>query len=182
MQYSGRDIDTLEPEIDKTVLELVDLVRTKYHARPLDLSKISICFTLDVLTRIAFGNSIGNLKADEDVYGFSPALTTLLPIAELGQNHLFFYNLLQLLQKVITPPEDVGFGKFAAIARDCVKERFGPEAKKREKNDMLVSVLCQPRSQRRTSSMMVERAKGPRLPRELPHADVSHRVTSSRRG
>ena len=49
-QYNGRDIDTLEPDIDVRVTEMIDLIRTKYSDTVVDIAAVTRYFTLDVLS------------------------------------------------------------------------------------------------------------------------------------
>jgi hypothetical protein len=60
-QYSGKEIDTLESDIDERVLELVALVKS-YNSAPMDFAHIAQFFTLDVLSQLAFGDKFGYSK------------------------------------------------------------------------------------------------------------------------
>lgn len=63
-QYSGKEIDTLESDIDERVLELIALVKS-YNSAPLDFAHIAQFFTLDVLSQLAFGDKFGYSKVPE---------------------------------------------------------------------------------------------------------------------
>ena len=75
--YSGRDIPALEPGIDDQVRALLALIRTKYLSDPAtgvtrlaDLGRLANLFTMDVISRVGFGEELGHLKTDSDVTGF----------------------------------------------------------------------------------------------------------------
>ena len=64
----------MERNIDKHVLNLIDLIERKYLSvdsvvKPLDLALTAQYFTLDVISNLAFGKAFGDLTRDEDVYG-----------------------------------------------------------------------------------------------------------------
>jgi len=72
--YSGKEIPSLESDIDEEIMSLKLLIREKYLARPMDLGKTAQYFTLDAITKIAFGKAWGFLKKDGDVRGFMQTL------------------------------------------------------------------------------------------------------------
>ena len=50
------------------------------------MARLSQFFTLDVLTRIAFGAPFGYLIRNEDVYHYIKEITSFLSILELASN------------------------------------------------------------------------------------------------
>jgi hypothetical protein len=83
--YNGREIGAeLEPAIDEQVQQLIDLLRRKYAVPGekqllLDLGKTSEFFTMDVITRLAFGQEFGYLKEEKDHYNFLEGVHDLWP-------------------------------------------------------------------------------------------------------
>lgn len=73
--YSGREVPSLERDIDGQVDEVKALIRRKYLSKgdetwPMDFARVANYFTLDSLTKIAYGNEFGYLPADRDVNGY----------------------------------------------------------------------------------------------------------------
>lgn len=64
LQYQGRDIDTLEPDIDARIGDFIQLIKNTYDRKPFDITKQAQYFTLDVLSTVAFGAPFGFLKAN----------------------------------------------------------------------------------------------------------------------
>jgi hypothetical protein len=62
--YAGRDVPTLEGDINEQLESLKRLIRGKYlsapgESRPIDFSQAVLYFTLDSLTKIAYGKECG---------------------------------------------------------------------------------------------------------------------------
>jgi hypothetical protein len=73
--YSGKDVPMLEADIDSQVENLKALIRRKYLStgqttRPVDFARVANYFTLDSLTKIAYGNEFGYLATDSDMNGY----------------------------------------------------------------------------------------------------------------
>ena len=63
---------------------MVDLIERKYlssgsHLRPLDFGRITQYMTLDVITKIAYGEAFGYLAQDEDVHQYIQTTEELVP-------------------------------------------------------------------------------------------------------
>ena len=138
-QYNGRDIDTLEPDIDARVVDMIDLIRTKYSNTVVDMSIITRYFTLDVLSTIAFGRPFGFMAANEDLWDYDKLTTQAMMVLEWVVHHRTFRWIFQssLVQYLGAPkPTDKrGMGPMLGFARQAVAERFGPDPK--VKKDML---------------------------------------------
>lgn len=94
--YSGRETPDLEVGVDAQTRNLISLLRNKYAgvkkgdssslqtsanlAPLLDLGKTSTYYTLDVITRLAFGSPFGYLKDEFDHYGFLANVHALWPL------------------------------------------------------------------------------------------------------
>ena len=137
-QYSGKEIDTLESDIDERVCELVALVK-KYGGKPVDFARIAQFFTLDVLSQLAFGDKFGYMEADKDLYDYNKTAAQFMPILEWVLILPSFNWLLSSapMQALAAPKgtDSIGQGKIIGIAQNAVAERYGPDAK--VKRDML---------------------------------------------
>lgn len=78
--YSGRETDAMEPIVDGIVNMLMEYVRKKGRSeeRAFDLARVSIYFTMDIITRVAFGKELGFLSSDSDVYNMLGETRTLV--------------------------------------------------------------------------------------------------------
>ncbi|KPI40708.1 Pisatin demethylase [Cyphellophora attinorum] len=125
--YTGRDLE-LEAGIDTTILELIALISNSYSRRPLDLSQVTRYFALDTLSRLLYSESFGNLKADKDVFQFGDSVASMLPIAELIQNHEWIFKVVTspVLRKLLNSKaaNEIGANKIVSLAREHVRERF----------------------------------------------------------
>lgn len=73
--YSGRDVPTLEADVNEQLVRLKNLIRTKYlstdkETRPFDFAHTSNYFALDALSTFAYGEAFGFLEQDTDVGEF----------------------------------------------------------------------------------------------------------------
>lgn len=84
--YGGRETVAMEPIVDELVEALIRHVREKARLGQdddddgrepvtVDLAPISTYFTMDVITRVAFGKELGFLRTDSDVSGVLAELT-----------------------------------------------------------------------------------------------------------
>ncbi|THC89223.1 hypothetical protein EYZ11_011329 [Aspergillus tanneri] len=83
--FAGKENDSLESDIDSQIMELVTLLRCKYlstdtYTKLADLGDIIIYFAMDAVSKIAYGESFGYLRRDEDVHKY---LTTFRQAAKL---------------------------------------------------------------------------------------------------
>jgi len=74
-KYSGRDIVGLEGKIDANIAALVGLIGGSYLSAPtetkaFDLAQKIQYFTADSIGDIAFGEPIGFLRTDTDMYDY----------------------------------------------------------------------------------------------------------------
>ena len=96
--------------------------------KPVDFAELAQLFTLDVLSKVAFGKCFGMLAARSDIFGYSKASEDFLPISELMANHRFFRWLVgsSIVQKIAAPKDTdkVGLGRIVKFARERVEERF----------------------------------------------------------
>jgi len=139
LQYNGRDIATLEPDVDARIEDLVDLIRNKYSGDVMDLAEIMRYFTLDVLSTVAFGRPFGFMAANSDLWDYGKTNAAFMPIFALQANHGWLRRVFAspFMQSVAAPKvtDTMGIGPALAFARKAVAERYGPDAKPRK--DML---------------------------------------------
>jgi hypothetical protein len=72
--YSGKDVPTIESDIDGQIVSFKNLIRRNYISngkttKPMDLSKIQY-FTLDVITKVGYGEEWGFMNTDSDINSF----------------------------------------------------------------------------------------------------------------
>ncbi|KIW94721.1 uncharacterized protein Z519_04698 [Cladophialophora bantiana CBS 173.52] len=147
--YSGKEVDTLESDIDENLQRLLALIKREYNGKPLDMSLLASFFTLDVLSQIAFGDAFGFITANEDLYNFNKIANQFFKVIELIVNHDTLRKLIQSrpMQKLLAPKgtDEFGQGRIIGIAQKAVAERYRPDAK--IKRDMLghfiAKGLCQ---------------------------------------
>lgn len=120
--YSGRETPDLEEGINSVLKTLLDVLEKRYATVTagspvpplLDLGYTSNYFTLDVITRLAFGKEFGYLMDEKDHYGFLRSLHDLWPqmstCADIPwiRNTLFSPLFLKLLGP--KPTDKSGFG------------------------------------------------------------------------
>jgi cytochrome P450 len=144
--YTGKDVHSLESDIDDRVMNLVGLVEREYIDKDqfMDFAKLAQYFTLDNLTQIAFGHPFGFLTKNEDLFSYNASSTAYFPIMELGCKIPFIHKILTspLMQATAAPKPDekIGFGAIVDLTQKVVAERFGPEPKHRQ--DMLGSFVA----------------------------------------
>lgn len=79
-QYSGKEVDHLEPKVDSSVQNLVRLLDAYVRdGRPFDLARKIHFFALDVISELAFGEPFGDLTTDSDVHSLVTDIETYLP-------------------------------------------------------------------------------------------------------
>lgn len=86
--YSGREIPTLERDIDGQIANLKEYIRTRYLSgpagtKPMDFASASQYFALDTISTVAFGKEFGFLEADADIHGYVHAMDIFSPVATL---------------------------------------------------------------------------------------------------
>ncbi|KAI1282959.1 cytochrome P450 [Xylaria sp. FL0933] len=146
--YSGKDVPTLELDVDEQLGKLVSLIKRKYISspteyRPLDLGLAAIFFAVDSISSISFGKAFGNLEEGVDLHEFedfakasSKKGSTFSEIPWLGS--IFFYPpILRLVGPKMTDKK--GLGAFMRFASELLEKRLGPSAK--DQKDMLGSFI-----------------------------------------
>lgn len=147
--YSGKENLHMEQDVDEKLLQFFDLVSSKYVAKPeqgvyriMDLSRTTSFFTLDVISKIAFGHTFGFLDNDEDPFGYLANLSQFLPAIMVFGVYTELTNILRvpLIKSALPKSTDKrGLGRVMGFARERVQERFGHKPVVRQ--DMLNSFI-----------------------------------------
>ncbi|TDZ65208.1 Cytochrome P450 monooxygenase lolP1 [Colletotrichum trifolii] len=156
--YLGKDIPGLEASIDDGIAELISLIRQKYTSTsvsnvpvangpakqtPVDFGRLANYYAMDARSRMSFGQPLGLLQKDEDVFG-------LIKMSNLAIDYIQFFTDIPTLQhisnsdtilRLIGPKstDKSGFGKIMGLAEEHVATRFGPDAQ--DEPDLLGSFL-----------------------------------------
>jgi cytochrome P450 len=145
--YSGKENLHMEDDVDYRLLQLFDLMESKYVSsendyRPVDISRLYSYFTLDVISSIAFGQEFGFLKNDDDPFGYIDNLQEFLPAIIVFGAYPELQKILRLpLLKHVMPKstDKRGLGRVMGFAKERVDERFGDKPIVR--HDMLGSFI-----------------------------------------
>jgi len=120
--YSGRDTPDLEVGVNELVNTLISTIGSRYATSTpsapvpplLDMGKVSCYFTLDVITRLAFGKEFGYLDEEKDHYGFLGSLHDLWPqmstCADVPWIRKFLFSPTFLALAGPKPTDKAGFG------------------------------------------------------------------------
>ncbi|KAI3545263.1 cytochrome P450 [Colletotrichum abscissum] len=142
--YAGKENLALEDGINSQVAGFVDLIKRKYvttddEVRPMDLGKTTQYFTLDVITRVAYGKEFGYLATDSDVHDYISTTEAAIPLLQLCSEvpWLASFMFSKPVLGAVGPKhtDKSGLGKLMGVAKEVVGRRFGTDAK--EEPDML---------------------------------------------
>lgn len=121
--YSGKENPDLEAGIDAQLANVVDYIRRSYlttgdELRPLDFALMTQYFTLDAITRLAYGKEFGHLATDSDAFAYIRTLRENSPTIQLRSDVPWMTELLTNPQvsKVMAPKatDRTGLGKLIA--------------------------------------------------------------------
>ncbi|KAK1623773.1 cytochrome P450 [Colletotrichum phormii] len=142
--YAGKENLALEDDINSQVANFVDLIRRKYvttndEVRPMDLGRTAQYFTLDVITRVAYGKEFGYLATDSDVHDYISTTEAAIPVLQLCSEVPWLASVMfsKPVLGAVGPKhtDKSGLGKLMGVAKEVVGQRFGADAK--ERPDML---------------------------------------------
>ncbi|KAL2880314.1 hypothetical protein SGCOL_004363 [Colletotrichum sp. CLE4] len=154
--YAGKENLALEDDINSQVANFVDLIQRKYvttndEVRPMDLGRTAQYFTLDVITRVAYGKEFGYLTTDSDVHDYISTTEAAIPILQLCSEVPWLASVMfsKPVLGAVGPKhtDKSGLGKLMGVAKEVVGQRFGADAK--ERPDMLAIIyeglrMCAP--------------------------------------
>ncbi|KAK3936975.1 pisatin demethylase [Diplogelasinospora grovesii] len=143
--YSGKEVEGLEPKIDKNILAFMDLLDSRYVslAKPFDFGRKAQFFTLDVISDVAYGQAFGFMATDSDMFNYIEILERQMPKIISTTVYPWLVDVLSspVFKSLLPSHKDaLGFGKVMGIAREKAAERFGPN--KIVRNDMLGSFVA----------------------------------------
>ncbi|KAI9817412.1 MAG: hypothetical protein M1827_001021 [Pycnora praestabilis] len=157
--YAGKGNPYLERDVDDQVASLVDLIERKYLSsgsdlRRLDFATVAQYFTLDVITKIAYGDAFGYLAKDEDLHEYIKTTREVVPFFILCQSvpSILYFFQSRLMHALMGPkPHDKkGMGRLMGLAERTVARRYGPG--KIEQPDMVDSFIRHGITQRQAAS------------------------------
>lgn len=160
--YSGKDNTHLEADIDACIAMFVELIEQKYLSKGstlqlMDLARKVQFFTLDVITRAAYGDAFGYLAQDADVHDQVKIAEQVIPFLSLCATVPFLNQALNRMWVSLKlgprATDHGGIGKVMGIAKQVVGERFGED--KVDKRDMLGAWVRNGISQRQCESEVV---------------------------
>lgn len=129
--YSGKENASLESDIDECILDLMNLIDSKYVSRDgsvrMELARKVQYFTSDIMSKLSFDAKFNDLRDDNDNYGYIHEVETIYPnIFAVGAIPAVvdFCTKLGILD-LMTPGEDskLGVGKIQAITRAQIASR-----------------------------------------------------------
>jgi cytochrome P450 len=157
--YAGKDNPSLESDVDLMLNVMTNKIRTKYAAvgpwdrKPmLDLANMAQYFTLDSISKLAFGEEFGLVEAERDIHGHIEMLNDVAPpivlICAVPYLRAIFGSSFMLKLAGPSPKDKKGIGRLMATGRAIVGKRFAqPDAK--DQQDMLGSFMRHGLSQRK---------------------------------
>ena len=100
--YSGKDVPTLEDDISGVIETFMNVIKrdhlsTETETKVVDFARLSTFFTIDSISKLGFGESMGYLEHNADRYGYIEAVHDALPIISA-------VSALPLATKVLSIP------------------------------------------------------------------------------
>jgi hypothetical protein len=101
-QYSGKDNEDMENNVNALVWQLIRLIKGKYLSTPttyrrFDLAQTIQYFTLDVITSLSMTEPFGFIEHDQDMYEYIKHYRGLLP-------QMQFMTSVPLLNRLMRVP------------------------------------------------------------------------------
>ncbi|KAI1428668.1 pisatin demethylase [Xylaria sp. FL1777] len=138
--FGGREVPLLEPGVDEQVEVLINNIRQSLSntARNgssvlLDLAPLMSYLTMDVITKVAFNQEFGYLKANKDLFSFVREVRENWPKWVIMVDVPFIRNIMlsPVFLKMFGPSvtDTKGMGKLMGVAREHVTKRYHPDAK-----------------------------------------------------
>ena len=129
--YATASTESHEHVVSAYIEKLIGLIERRYIStrdefRPCDLANISQYFTQDVITMLGFGEAVGNLDADKDVFGMMKIGQLLIPPMHVVAYFPLVRNLLSLNLSP-KPSNRNAMGRFINYINGRVAQRFVPD-------------------------------------------------------
>ncbi|KAJ9142909.1 Benzoate 4-monooxygenase cytochrome P450 [Pleurostoma richardsiae] len=156
--YAGKGIEGLHESIDEGIARFVRLIEEKYLSTTEDFSPVDFArkvqyMTLDIISKIAFGESFGFMDEDADRFGYIKTTEDSLPLMQMIALIPWLVNVLQSRLFKAALPKDtdkIGIGRIMGTAKKVVAERYGSQ--KIDRPDMLGSFVRHGLSQKDAES------------------------------
>ncbi|KAM7184291.1 cytochrome p450 [Rhypophila sp. PSN 637] len=148
--YTGREVPAMESEIDEQIANLKSLLERKYMStdsvvKPMDWGLVAQYFTLDSLTKVAFGDAFGYLETDSDVYEYIKTVEDSTVYFALCSDIPWIGKILTsgLVLRLAGPSvsDRTGLGVTMAVAKQVVSARFDGNPDALSQQDMLGSFI-----------------------------------------
>ncbi|KAI1636931.1 cytochrome P450 [Biscogniauxia mediterranea] len=141
--YNGKDIEGVESDVDIQVMNMVQLIKSKYltlpgenSARFMDLGRVVSYFTFDVISRLALGKEAGCLENDTDTSGFIDGIEEFLPtLSKITNIWICRKMMLSKLGLILLGPKETdtkGMGKLMGMTNAGVRKAYSPEGAKKK--------------------------------------------------
>ncbi|KAI4592647.1 hypothetical protein KJ359_010549 [Pestalotiopsis sp. 9143b] len=138
--FAGREAPLIETGVDEQVLALIRVIRDNYiwsrgrdQGKVLDLSPLTSYFTMDAISKVAFGQEFGFLAANDDLYGFLGEVRDNWPRLAMAVDVPYFrdfvFSSAFLNWFGAKETDKKGMGKCMKVAKERVEERFAADAK-----------------------------------------------------
>jgi hypothetical protein len=141
-QYSGKDIEHLESDIDSLVLDLQQLIKREYPGKVMDFARLAQYFTFDVLSKVAFGSAFGYLEANEDLYDYNKTSAEFLPILEMITKHPSIRSILtsRIVHALAAPKgtDKIGQGRILGICSESGSGTVRPRSQSQTRHARLL--------------------------------------------
>ncbi|KAI1104502.1 cytochrome P450 [Jackrogersella minutella] len=131
--YNGRENPDLEVAVDHIIGHFVEVVRRKHlttagRVRTVDFARLSRYLTLDIITRLAYGEAFGFLDCDGDLFGYTGQVDTLLKAQNLAQEIPIFRQIVfsHLFFRLFGPKpgDEVGVGRIMGVTQEIIEKKF----------------------------------------------------------
>ncbi|KAI1758569.1 cytochrome P450 [Hypoxylon sp. FL1150] len=145
--YNGRENPDLEIAIDSQILLLIETIRrkhlsTKFKHCNVEFAGVIRRFTLDMITRLGYGQAFGFQDAEGELYNYTTRLDRALKLMSLSQEVPFLRRIVfsKFLFDMFGPKatDEEGIGKIMGLTEQIIDERFASE---KPTNDMLGSLI-----------------------------------------
>ncbi|KAK2052135.1 cytochrome P450 [Colletotrichum caudatum] len=128
--YSGRENGGFEPGVDRIVAQFINLIKSKYistsnNFRPIEFSHKSQYFALDVVSELSFGEALGFLAEDKDLFSYVETNDQIFPVLAVMLNIPWLGIMMQRwpLNKLLPFESDrFGFGRLMGMAKTLVNK------------------------------------------------------------
>jgi cytochrome P450 len=149
--YTGKEVPAMEAMIDERVHDLINLIQHEgvTNRRSVDFAALAQYFTLDSLTHIAFGQPVGFLTENKDLFDYNAQAADFLPVLAMGASVPAVNAVLKsrIVQALAGPKatDKSGMGAIVGWAQQRVRDRFQSSktesAEEKGTSDMLDSFM-----------------------------------------